>query len=64
MSEKSVQPGQRFKSDTGSVWEVLRLLNLAKVPKHVVIVDVHDRSASKMISESVLFEQHRFYPVR
>jgi len=60
MPQRDIQPGQRFRSSAGSVWEVLRITNLAKAPKHVVIVDVKDRTVSKVISESALREPHLF----
>jgi hypothetical protein len=64
MSETVIQPGQRFQSDTGSVWEVQRIPNLNKAPKHVVLVDVNDHTASKIIAETVLLEPRLFRPAR
>ena len=64
MPKKDIQPGQRFLSDTGSVWEVERIPALKTAPKHVVIVDVSDRTASKIIAESALLEPHLFRPDR
>lgn len=62
MRLKQIQPGQRFQSSTGIIWEVLRIPQLHKAPKHVVIVDVKDRTASKTIAESALLEPHLFRP--
>lgn len=62
MSKTVIQPGQRFQSDIGSVWEVDRIPNLNIVPKHVVLVDVNDHTASKIIAESELLELRLFRP--
>ena len=64
MPKKDIQLGQRFRSYTGSIWEVLRIPELKIAPKHVVIVDVNDRTASKMVSESALLESDFFQPDR
>ena len=64
MRDKDIQLGQRFRSDTGFVWEVKRITALERAPKHVIIVDVNDPTTSKIISEAVLFEPHRFQPAR
>jgi len=64
MRSRDVQPGQRFRSDTGFVWEVERVTALDKAPKHVVIFDVNDPTTSKIISEAVLFEPNRYEPAQ
>lgn len=64
MRSRDVQPGQRFRSDTGFVWEVERVTALDRAPKHVVIFDVNDPTTSKIISEAVLFEPSRYEPAQ
>lgn len=64
MFKTDIQPGQRFRSYIGSVWEVDRIPNLKTVPKHVIIVDVNDRTESKIIAESALLEPHFFEPAK
>ncbi len=64
MRIRDIHLGQRFRSDTGFVWEVKRITALEKAPKHVIIVDVNDPTTSKIISETVLFEPHRFQPAQ
>ena len=64
MRIKDIHLGQRFRSDTGFVWEVTRITALEKAPKHVVIVDVEDPTTTKIISETVLLEPNRFQPAR
>ncbi len=62
MPKFAIQPGQKFRSYTGFVWEVQRIPDLKVVPKHVVIVDVNDPTASKIIAESALLEPQFFEP--
>ena len=64
MAKMAIQPGQRFGSDIGSVWEVQLKSNSKKAPKHVVIVNVNDRATSKLIAEWVLLQPHIFQPAR
>ncbi len=46
----------------GYIWEVIRVANIEVAPQHVVIVDVNDRTSSKINSESVQYEPHRDQP--
>lgn len=64
MRIKDVHLGQRFRSDTGFIWEVRRITAMEKAPNHVVIVDVNDPTTSKIISETVLLEPRRFQPAQ
>ena len=64
MAKLNVQLGQRFGSDIGSVWEVQLKSNLKKAPKHVVIVNVNDRTTSKLIAEWALLQPDIFQPAR
>ena len=60
MPKTAIQPGQRFQSEIGSVWQVERIPNQSIAPRHVVLVDVNDHTASKMIAEEALMEPRFF----
>ena len=64
MPKRDIQLGQRFRSYTGSIWEVSRIADVGTVPRHVVIVDVTDHTETKLVSESALKEPHLFRPAQ
>ncbi len=64
MPKQDIQPGLRFISDIGYAWEVQQIPHLKKAPKHVVLVDVNDHTASKLIAASALLEPHLFQPAQ
>ena len=53
-----VEPGQRFKQNS-VVWEVVRVRPVHVIP-HAEIVKVRDRTETKLISVSSLFEGSDF----
>lgn len=62
MQKIDIQPGQRFHAYSGSTWEVLRTPEFARLPRHFVLVNVKDRSNSKLIAESALLTRHLYEP--
>lgn len=64
MRNTDIELGQRFHTAAGSTWEVKRMLAPDPLPRHFVIVDIHDRKSSRLIAESALRARHLYEPVR
>jgi len=60
MPATDIQLGQRFRSDSGSTWEVYRFPDLNAVSQHVVLIDVNDHRRSKLISEIALMNANLY----
>lgn len=57
---QEIRPGQQFRASEGLLWEVDTLSDLSTSIPHVKMVGVSDRSVTKIIAQSVLFDQNRF----
>ena len=66
MRENQLEPGQRFRSQDGHLWDVRGVVRIGGTLPHVSLISAKDPTVSKLISVDALLDQrlYRFVEAR
>ncbi|MBM3486797.1 MAG: hypothetical protein FJX67_09210 [Alphaproteobacteria bacterium] len=60
LRESQLEPGQRFRSQDGQLWDVRNIVRIEGNVPHVSLISVKDPTTTKLISVNALLDQRHF----